>query len=82
LMLIGANSRTVAAAVDARMEGVRRSLPVDVRARTLLDRTKLVNATIATVVKNLAEGAGLVVLVLSVAVGFGAVRKFRPLATA
>jgi cobalt-zinc-cadmium resistance protein CzcA len=64
LMLIGANSRTVSSAVDERMREVVRTLPPDVHARTVLNRTKLVDATIATVEKNLAEGAILVIAVL------------------
>ena len=64
IMLLGANSRTVAAEVDAKMQTVQRSLPQDVRAKTVLNRTKLVDATIATVQKNLAEGAILVIVVL------------------
>lgn len=69
LMLIGANSRTVAAAIDARMNEIRRSLPPDVEARTVLNRTLLVDATISTVAKNLSEGALLVVLVLFLLLG-------------
>ncbi len=69
LMLIGANSRTVAAAVDAKMAEVNRSLPPDVHATTVLDRTKLVNATIRTVEKNLLEGALLVIVVLFALLG-------------
>jgi cobalt-zinc-cadmium resistance protein CzcA len=69
IMLIGANSRTVAAAVDARMSEIRRSLPAGIRAKTVLNRTKLVDATIATVQKNLVEGAALVIVVLLVLLG-------------
>jgi cobalt-zinc-cadmium resistance protein CzcA len=69
LMLLGANSRTVAAAVDARLDEVRRSLPPDVRAKTVLDRSRLVDATIRTVATNLAEGAILVVVVLFLLLG-------------
>jgi len=69
VMLIGANSRTVAAAVDAKMEQIRRSLPEGIRAKTVLDRTKLVDATIATVRKNLVEGAILVLVVLFALLG-------------
>ena len=64
MMLIGANSRTVAAAVDAKLVDVNKSLPPDVRAKTVLNRTKLVDATIRTVRKNLFEGALLVIAVL------------------
>ena len=69
LMLIGANSRTVAAAVDAKMTSVNRSLPPDIRAETVYNRTKLVQSTIATVGRNLAEGAILVIVVLFLMLG-------------
>ncbi len=69
LMLIGANSRTVARAVDAKMADVNRSLPPDVMAKTVYNRTKLVNATVRTVERNLTEGAVLVVVVLFVMLG-------------
>jgi cobalt-zinc-cadmium resistance protein CzcA len=69
LMLIGGNSRTVAAAVDAKMQDVRRSLPPGIEAQTVLNRTQLVDATIATVSKNLAEGALLVIVVLFLMLG-------------
>ncbi|AUN31880.1 CusA/CzcA family heavy metal efflux RND transporter [Niveispirillum cyanobacteriorum] len=64
LMLIGQNSRTVADAVDTKLQDIRRSLPADIMAKTVLDRTDLVNATIKTVAKNLTEGALLVIAVL------------------
>jgi cobalt-zinc-cadmium resistance protein CzcA len=69
LMLIGENSRTVAKAVDERMRAIRTTLPPGVEAKTVLDRTTLVDATIATVAKNLAEGALLVVAVLFAMLG-------------
>ena len=69
LMLIGANSRTVAAAVDAKIEDIRRTLPPDIAVKTVLNRTELVDATIATVSTNLAEGALLVVAVLFLMLG-------------
>lgn len=69
LMLIGANSRTVSAAVDAKMQDVNKTLPPDIRAKTVLNRTKLVDATIGTVKKNLAEGAVLVIVILLLLLG-------------
>ena len=69
LMLIGKNSRTVAAAVDTKLEEIRRSLPTDIVAKTVLDRTDLVNSTIKTVAKNLTEGALLVIAVLFLLLG-------------
>ena len=64
LMLVGGNSRTVAGAADARIREINRTLPPGIRARTVLNRTQLVDATIQTVAANLAVGALLVVLVL------------------
>ncbi len=69
LMLIGGNSRSVSAAIDAKMDEVRRSLPPSIEAETVLDRTLLVDATIETVTKNLSEGALLVVFVLFLLLG-------------
>ena len=69
LMLIGANSRTVSSAVDARMKEVAKTLPPDVHAKTVLNRTTLVNATIRTVERNLLEGAILVIAVLFLLLG-------------
>ena len=69
LMLIGENSRTVAAAVDAKMNEIRRSLPPGIEAQTVLNRTLLVEATIKTVARNLAEGATLVIVILFLLLG-------------
>ena len=69
LMLIGENSRTVAAAVDTKVKEIARTLPPGVQLRTVLNRTELVDATIHTVAKNLAEGALLVVVVLFLLLG-------------
>ena len=66
-MLVGANSRTTASAVDEKIARIK--LPPDVRYRTILNRTKLVDSTIRTVAGNLAEGAILVVIVLFVLLG-------------
>lgn len=64
VMLIGENSRAVSKAVDARMLEINRSLPDGVKMVTVYDRTVLVERAIATVRKNLVEGAILVVAVL------------------
>lgn len=69
LMLIGANSRTVSEAVDEKMTQVNKGLPEGIKAKTVLNRTKLVNATIDTVKKNLLEGAVLVIVVLFLMLG-------------
>lgn len=69
LMLIGSNSRTVAQAVDRKLKEISASLPTNIEVTPVLNRTKLVNATINTVQKNLIEGALLVILVLFVFLG-------------
>ncbi len=69
LMLIGSNSRTVAVAVDAKIDQVRRTLPAGIELKTALNRTQLVDATVRTVATNLAEGALLVILVLFALLG-------------
>ena len=69
IMLIGENSRAVAQRVAAKLEEINRSLPEGVVARTVYDRTALVDATIATVEKNLLEGALLVIVVLFLFLG-------------
>jgi len=69
LMLIGENSRTVSRAVDEKMTTINKTLPPDVRARPVLNRTTLVDATIRTVERNLVEGAVLVIVVLFLLLG-------------
>jgi cobalt-zinc-cadmium resistance protein CzcA len=69
LMLIGANSRTVADAVDKKIKEIVKTLPPGIEAKTVLNRTKLVDATIETVQKNLSEGALLVIAVLFLVLG-------------
>ncbi|EQA99398.1 cation transporter [Sphingobium quisquiliarum P25] len=69
IMRIGENSRTVATAVAGRLEEINASLPTDVVVQPVLDRTALVESTIKTVAKNLAEGALLVIIVLFVLLG-------------
>jgi heavy metal efflux system protein len=63
-MLIGENSRDVSKAVDAKLQQVNKTLPAGVIAKTVYDRTVLVDKAIATVKKNLFEGAVLVVVIL------------------
>ncbi len=68
-MLVGENSRTVSQAVARRIEEIAPSLPEGVVARPVYDRTTLVNKTIATVYRNLSEGALFVVAVLFLFLG-------------
>lgn len=69
MLLIGENSRTVSQRVASKLDEIARSLPDGIIARTLYDRTHLVEATIATVEKNLLEGALLVVVILFLILG-------------
>ncbi len=68
-MLMGENSRTVSQRVASRMEGANRSLPEGMTARTVYDRTTLVDRTIITVKQNLLEGAALVIIILFIFLG-------------
>ncbi|MDQ0139973.1 CusA/CzcA family heavy metal efflux RND transporter [Cupriavidus necator] len=68
-MLIGENSRTVSQAVDRKMAEINRTLPAGVKAATVYDRTTLVDQAIATVKKNLLEGAVLVIAILFLFLG-------------
>jgi cobalt-zinc-cadmium resistance protein CzcA len=68
-MLIGENSRSVSQAVAEKLAQINRSLPEGVVAVTVYDRTNLVEKAIATVKKNLFEGALLVVAVLFLFLG-------------
>lgn len=64
MMLIGANSRDVAQSVHERLTLIQKSLPPDVVLKPVLNRMKLIDATIQTVLQNLVEGALLVMVVL------------------
>ncbi|XYH93676.1 efflux RND transporter permease subunit [Sorangium sp. So ce1128] len=69
IMLVGENSRSVSQRVSERMQSVNKSLPEGVTAKTVYDRTYLVDATLSTVTKSLLEGAALVVVVLFLLLG-------------
>ena len=69
MMLKGANARSVAEAVDARLRQIRTELPPDVVLTTVYNRTTLVDRTIETVERNLVEGGLLVVAVLLLLLG-------------
>jgi len=69
MLLIGENSRSVSQRVAAKLEQIGKSLPDGVVVRAIYDRTYLVDATIATVEKNLIEGALLVIAILFLILG-------------
>ena len=68
-MLMGENSREVSRRVAEKMIDVNRTLPEGVVAKTIYDRTTLVEATVNTVKTNLAEGALLVIVILFLFLG-------------
>ncbi|WP_251881429.1 CusA/CzcA family heavy metal efflux RND transporter [Achromobacter sp. Marseille-Q4954] len=68
-MLLGENSRSVSQAVSVKLEAINKSLPAGVQAVTVYDRTTLIDKAIATVKKNLLEGAALVIVILFVFLG-------------
>ena len=63
-MLMGENSRVVSRRVAERMAAINETLPAGVRAKTVYDRSRLVDATIDPVRHNLPLGALLVIVVL------------------
>ena len=69
MMLVGANGREVVEDVKARIRQIEPSLPEGVRLDVFYDRATLVNRTIITVAKNLAEGALFVIAVLFLLLG-------------
>lgn len=68
-MLVGENSRAVSAAVEKRLVEINRTLPKGIIAKTVYNRTILIDKAINTVRKNLMEGALLVIAVLFVFLG-------------
>jgi cobalt-zinc-cadmium resistance protein CzcA len=68
-MLKGENGRAVAERVSRRLEEIGQSVPEGVLVKPMYNRSSLVDATIATVRKNLLEGALLVVAILFAALG-------------
>jgi cobalt-zinc-cadmium resistance protein CzcA len=69
MMLKGANSNEVTLLVKERIEEIKASLPKGVMLEPYLDRSKLVKSTTSTVIKNLVEGALIVVFILVLLLG-------------
>ena len=69
MMLMGENSRDVSYRVGEKLKEVAASLPEGVVVKPIYDRTTLVEKTIKTVEKNLAEGALLVIVILFLLLG-------------
>ena len=68
-MLVGENSREVAQRSAKKLKEINAALPEGVTASAVYDRTALVDRAIATVQKNLLEGALLVIVVLFLLLG-------------
>ncbi|QSR84764.1 efflux RND transporter permease subunit [Methylacidimicrobium sp. B4] len=64
LMLIGENALTVAGRAKEKMAEIQQRLPPGVELRIVYDQSDLVKRTIHTVIRNLSEGALLVIGVL------------------
>ncbi|MGK0390451.1 MAG: cobalt-zinc-cadmium resistance protein CzcA [Maribacter sp.] len=69
MMLKGENSAEIVSLVKERMEQIKTTLPEGVVVTPYLDRSKLVNRAIATVTKNLIEGALIVIFILILLIG-------------
>lgn len=68
-MLMGENSHAVTWALKDKLEDIKKSLPANVTATTVYDRTELVDFVIDTVRKNLFEGGLFVIAVLFLFLG-------------
>lgn len=68
-MLTGENSRTVSAAVEKKLQQINQTLPPGIVAKTVYDRTILIDKAINTVKTNLLEGALLVIAILFIFLG-------------
>ncbi len=69
MMLVGENAREVSLAVAKELAHIQNSLPKGITVTAVYDRTTLVDKAIATVQKNLVEGALLVIVVLFLLLG-------------
>lgn len=69
LMLKGENASQVIKGIEARMEQIKKTLPIGVEVETFLDRKKMVGRTLSTVQTNLIEGALIVLLILVLFLG-------------
>lgn len=69
MMLKGENSNEVIANIKERVEQIKKTLPEGVTIEPFLDRSKLVDNAIGTVMKNLIEGALIVIFILILFLG-------------
>jgi len=69
LLLKGENSRTVTEAIKSKIQKISKNLPSGMTIEPFYDRAALVNRIIHTVLKNLLEGAALVIVILLILLG-------------
>lgn len=69
MMLKGDNSNKVIKGVKEKIAQIQKTLPEGVEIEPFLDRTKMVNSAIKTVLKNLLEGALIVIFILVLFLG-------------
>lgn len=69
MMLIGQNSREVVDSVKRKLDEIRKDMPEGVQIKSYYDRAEFIGRMLNTVIINLTEGAGLVVLVLFLTLG-------------
>ncbi len=69
LMLLGSNSRDVVYEVKDRLATIQKDLPPGVFIEPIYDRADFVERTLSTVMTNLVEGAGVVMLCLWILLG-------------
>ncbi len=69
IMLLGENSRLVVEAAKQRLADIGTSLPPGIVIEVIYDRAELIRRALHTVLANLVEGGGLVILVLLLLLG-------------
>lgn len=69
MMLKGSNSNEVIRNIKEKIEEIKKTLPEGVTIDPFLDRTKMVNNAVSTVIKNLIEGALIVIFILVLFLG-------------
>lgn len=69
LLKRGENTKFVLSELKTRLEEVKKELPSDIKLRIIYDRSDLIDYTLQTVTKTLAEGITIVVIVLILFLG-------------
>ena len=69
MMLTGANAHEVVQNIETRVRSIQKSMPEGVMIEPFLNRSNLVDRAIGTVVRNLIEGALIVIFILVLLLG-------------